>query len=32
MAERTARGRADEKAKHVKFGSKLKLTTHQQRE
>src|SRR6266852_5682361 len=32
IAERTARGRADAKAKGVKFGRKPKLTTHQQRE
>jgi DNA invertase Pin-like site-specific DNA recombinase len=32
IAERTARGRADEKAKGVKFGPKPKLTSHQQRE
>ena len=32
IAERTARGRADAKAKGPKFGRKRKLTTHQQRE
>jgi DNA invertase Pin-like site-specific DNA recombinase len=32
IAERTARGRADAKAKGVKFGRKPKLTLHQQRE
>lgn len=32
IAERTARGRADAKAKGVKFGRKPKLTDHQQRE
>jgi DNA invertase Pin-like site-specific DNA recombinase len=32
ITERTARGRADAKAKGVKFGRKPKLTTHQQRE
>jgi DNA invertase Pin-like site-specific DNA recombinase len=32
IAERTARGRADAKAKGVKFGRKPKLTPHQQRE
>src|SRR5713226_5271902 len=32
IAERTARGRADAKAKGVKFGRKPKLTAHQQRE
>src|SRR5713101_7316728 len=32
IAERTARGRADTKAKGVKFGRKPKLTAHQQRE
>jgi DNA invertase Pin-like site-specific DNA recombinase len=32
IKERTARGRADAKAKDVKFGRKPKLTTHQQRE
>jgi DNA invertase Pin-like site-specific DNA recombinase len=32
IKERTARGRADAKAKGVKFGRKPKLTTHQQRE
>jgi DNA invertase Pin-like site-specific DNA recombinase len=32
IAECTARGRADAKAKGVKFGRKLKLTAHQQRE
>ena len=32
IAERTVRGRADAKAKGVKFGRKSKLTTHQQRE
>src|SRR5467141_1586341 len=32
IAERTARGRADAKAKGVKFGRKPKLTTHQKRE
>lgn len=32
IAERTARGRADAKAKGVKFGRKPKLTEHQQRE
>ena len=32
IAERTARGRADAKAKGVSFGRKPKLTTHQQRE
>ena len=32
ILERTARGRADAKAKGVKFGRKPKLTTHQQRE
>jgi DNA invertase Pin-like site-specific DNA recombinase len=32
IAERTARGRVDAKAKGVKFGRKPKLTTHQQRE
>jgi DNA invertase Pin-like site-specific DNA recombinase len=30
--ERTARGRADAKAKGVKFGRKPSLTPHQQRE
>ena len=32
IAERTARGRADAKAKGVRHGRKLKLTPHQQRE
>ena len=32
IAERTARGRADAKAKGVQFGRKPKLTLHQQRE
>jgi DNA invertase Pin-like site-specific DNA recombinase len=32
ILERTARGRADAKAKGVKFGRKPKLTLHQQRE
>jgi DNA invertase Pin-like site-specific DNA recombinase len=32
ILERTARGRADAKAKSVKFGRKPKLTTHQQHE
>src|SRR3954454_7435229 len=32
IRERTARGRADAKAKGVKFGRKPKLTQHQQRE
>src|SRR5271154_3613732 len=32
IVERTARGRADAKAKGVKFGRKPKLTPHQQRE
>jgi DNA invertase Pin-like site-specific DNA recombinase len=32
IMERTARGRADAKAKGVKFGRKPKLTQHQQRE
>src|ERR1700720_3920656 len=32
IAERTARGRADAKAKGVGFGRKPKLTAHQQRE
>jgi DNA invertase Pin-like site-specific DNA recombinase len=32
IAERTARGRADAKAKGVSFGRKPKLTAHQQRE
>jgi DNA invertase Pin-like site-specific DNA recombinase len=32
IKERTARGRADAKAKGVKFGHKPKLTPHQQRE
>ena len=32
IAERTARGRADAKAKGVKFGRKPALTPHQQRE
>jgi DNA invertase Pin-like site-specific DNA recombinase len=32
IAERTARGRADAKAKGVRFGRKSKLTAHQQRE
>lgn len=32
IKERTARGRADAKAKNVKFGRKPKLTLHQQRE
>jgi DNA invertase Pin-like site-specific DNA recombinase len=32
IAERTARGRADAKAKGVRFGRKPKLTAHQQRE
>jgi DNA invertase Pin-like site-specific DNA recombinase len=32
ILERTERGRADAKAKGVKFGRKPKLTTHQQRE
>jgi DNA invertase Pin-like site-specific DNA recombinase len=32
IAERTARGRADAKAKGVKFGRKPKLTAHQRRE
>ena len=32
IAERTARGRADGKAKGVRFGRKPKLTSHQQRE
>jgi DNA invertase Pin-like site-specific DNA recombinase len=32
IMERTARGRADAKAKGVKFGRKPKLTTHQQQE
>ena len=32
IKERTARGRADAKAKGVKFGRKPKLTQHQQRE
>jgi DNA invertase Pin-like site-specific DNA recombinase len=32
IAERTARGRADAKAKGVKFGRKPILTAHQQRE
>ena len=32
MIERTARGRADAKAKGVRFGRKPKLTPHQQRE
>ena len=31
IKERTARGRADTKAKGVKFGRKPKLTLHQQR-
>jgi DNA invertase Pin-like site-specific DNA recombinase len=31
IAERTARGRADAKAKGVKFGRKPSLTRHQQR-
>jgi hypothetical protein len=30
ILERTARGRADAKAKGVKFGRKPKLTAHQQ--
>jgi DNA invertase Pin-like site-specific DNA recombinase len=32
ILERTGRGRADAKAKGVKFGRKPKLTAHQQRE
>src|SRR5262249_51803503 len=32
IAERTGRGRADAKAKGVRFGRKPKLTAHQQRE
>jgi hypothetical protein len=32
IVERATRGRADAKAKGVKFGRKPKLTTHQQRE
>jgi DNA invertase Pin-like site-specific DNA recombinase len=32
IKERTARGRADAKAKGVKFGRKPKLTPHQARE
>jgi DNA invertase Pin-like site-specific DNA recombinase len=32
IVERTARGRADAKAKGVKFGRKLTPTPHQQRE
>jgi DNA invertase Pin-like site-specific DNA recombinase len=32
IAERTPRGRADAKAKGVKFGRKPILTTHQQKE
>jgi DNA invertase Pin-like site-specific DNA recombinase len=32
IAERTARGSADAKAKGVNFGRKPKLTAHQQRE
>jgi DNA invertase Pin-like site-specific DNA recombinase len=32
IKERTARGRADAKAKGIKFGRKPKLTPHQQRE
>jgi DNA invertase Pin-like site-specific DNA recombinase len=32
IKERPARGRADAKAKGVKFGRKPKLTTHQQRQ
>jgi DNA invertase Pin-like site-specific DNA recombinase len=32
IAERTARGRADAKAKDVRFGRKPKLTAHQRRE
>jgi DNA invertase Pin-like site-specific DNA recombinase len=32
ILERTARGRADAKTNGVKFGRKLKLTPHQQRE
>jgi hypothetical protein len=32
VVERTARGRADAKAKGVRFGRKPKLTMHQQRE
>ena len=32
IIERTARGRADAKAKGVRFGRKPKLTPHQQRE
>lgn len=32
IIERTARGRADAKAKGVQFGRKPKLTPHQQRE
>jgi DNA invertase Pin-like site-specific DNA recombinase len=32
IVERTARGRADAKAKDVKYGRKPKLATHQQRE
>ena len=32
IMERTARGRADAKAKGVKFGRKPKLTSHQHRE
>jgi DNA invertase Pin-like site-specific DNA recombinase len=32
IEERTTRGRADAKAKGVKFGGKPKLTPHQQRE
>ena len=32
IAERTARGRADAKAKGVKFGRKPTLTPHQQKE
>jgi DNA invertase Pin-like site-specific DNA recombinase len=32
IMERTARGRADAKAKGVKFGRKPKLTAHQQQE
>jgi DNA invertase Pin-like site-specific DNA recombinase len=32
ILERTARGRADAKAKGIKFGRKPKLTDHQQRE
>src|SRR6202048_1635112 len=32
IAERTARGRADAKAKGVRFGRKPKLTAHKQRE